>query len=94
MSETVLDVAIVIAAVMMVLAAIGCIVRLIRGPYMLDRVVALDVFAAVVVGLTILGAVRTGQAVMIDVGLAIALVSFVATMAVAHFMEERGTDDA
>jgi multicomponent Na+:H+ antiporter subunit F len=93
MTAITFDHVIVVASAALVLAAAGALVRVLRGPYTLDRVVALDVLAAIVVALTVTAALRSRQAVLIDVGLAIALVSFVATIALAHFMEERGHDD-
>lgn len=82
-----------VASALLAAAAVMATVRLLRGPGLLDRVVALDVIAAVVVAQAIVAGVRTNQAVLIDVGLAIALVSFLATIAAAHFVEERSHRD-
>lgn len=90
MSADWIEVSTTVASVLLAAAAVMAIVRLLRGPQLLDRVVALDVIAAVVVAQAIVAGMRTGEAVLIDVGLAIALVSFLATIAAAHFVEERG----
>jgi multicomponent Na+:H+ antiporter subunit F len=89
---SVVDAALLVAAISLVISGGLTFSRLVRGPGMLDRVVALDVLAALVVALTVVAAIRTGESALIDVGLTIALVSFVGTIAVAHFVEERGRD--
>ncbi len=68
-------------------------IRLIRGPSLLDRVVALDLLSFIAVGLIVLVVIESGQSVLIDVGLGVALVAFVATVAFAQFLEMEGRDE-
>lgn len=82
-----------VAYATLLLAAAGAVIRLGLGPRLLDRVVAIDVLAAIIVGLLVVAAVRADERSLIDVALAVALVSFVGTVAVAHFVEERRRDD-
>lgn len=65
------------------------LVRLVRGPHFADRVVAVDLLATLAVAFLGVFAVGVDQPVLIDVGLALALVSFVATVAFARFIERR-----
>ncbi len=62
-------------------------VRVVRGPSLADRVVALDVCAVTIVGVAIAYAVGTGLAVFVDVALAIALIAFLGTVAMARAIE-------
>lgn len=75
-------------AVALVLAAW----RLLRGPTLADRAVALEVAAAAVLGLLLLAAVRRDEATFVDISLLVALVSFVTTLAFARYLTERNSD--
>ena len=66
--------------------------RVVVGPSDADRVVALDAIAATIVASAVLYAIRTGLAVFVDVALAIALVTFVGTVALAHAIETGGAE--
>jgi multicomponent Na+:H+ antiporter subunit F len=71
--------------------AVGLVViRLVRGPTVADRVVALDVLSAVSIGFIATYTVATGAAALLDAALVVALVAFVATVAFARFIERRG----
>ena len=62
-------------------------VRLVRGPGLANRVVALDVIAVLGAALTALFAIQFGQRVFLDVTIVLALVSFVGTVAFAYYIE-------
>lgn len=62
--------------------------RLVRGPTLLDRVVALDLMATLAVGLIAVYAVVTDQAVFLDAAIVLALIAFLGTVAFAHFVEK------
>ena len=72
-------------AVAMMLAAI----RLIRGPSLPDRVVALDLISILAAGITAIYAIASGQAVFLDVATILALVSFLGTVAFARYVEKQ-----
>lgn len=63
-------------------------IRLLIGPSTPDRVVAFDVMAAFVIALLGLFAIWTGHSLFIDVGLSIAIVIFLATVALARYLEK------
>ena len=90
MMGPILGTAIDLALLLLTLAILGAFVRLARGPSLADRVVALDVIAATIVSSAVLYALQTGLAVFIDVALAIALVAFLGTVALAHAIEAGG----
>lgn len=64
-------------------------VRLVRGPDAADRIVALDLISVLVVAFLAALAVRTGEAAVLDVAIAYALVAFLGTVALARWRERR-----
>ena len=72
------------------LAAVLALVRLIRGPSLPDRVVALDLIAVIGVAICGLAALAWKLTVFLDVALLLALISFVGTVAFARYLEWRG----
>ena len=62
-------------------------VRLVRGPGLANRVVALDVIAMLGAALTAVFAIQFDVRVFLDVTIILALVSFVGTVAFAHYIE-------
>ena len=90
MTGPLFETAITLALGLLTLAVVAAFVRIVRGPSLADRVVALDLVAASIVAAALLQALRTGLAVFIDVALAIALVSFLGTLALAWAIEAEG----
>ncbi len=78
---------------MLTAAMLLAFVRLVYGPAAPDRVVALDLIAAIVVAITALYAVVTNQPVLLDVAIGIALITFLGTIAFAQYIERRARDD-
>jgi len=65
-------------------------VRLLRGPTLADRVMALDVLVIAAVGGVALVAWQTGRAVFLDVAVAVAMVTFISAVALAWYLERKG----
>ncbi len=71
----------------LILLGIGlCLVRLLRGPELADRIVAGDTIALQVVGLVILLTVRLGSDAYIDVAMTVAVIGFVTAIAFSQFI--------
>lgn len=68
-----------------------CLVRLVRGPSVPDRIVALDALLLVVVAGIAVGAAVTGDGDYLAVLVAVSLLGFVGTVTVARFVERRGS---
>lgn len=64
--------------------------RLVLGPSLPDRVVALDLIAIMAVGLTAVYAVHADQPALLDAAIAMALVAFLGTVALARYLLRRG----
>jgi multicomponent Na+:H+ antiporter subunit F len=71
-------------------AAFLCVVRLVRGPSLADRIVALDALLIVIVSGIAVDAARTGVGTYLEVLVVAALLGFVGTVNVARFIESRG----
>jgi multicomponent Na+:H+ antiporter subunit F len=80
------------AALTFVLPSLGialalAFARLLRGPSLPDRVVALDLMTVLAMGIIAVYGIGADQSVFLDVALVLALVSFVATIAFASYVE-------
>jgi multicomponent Na+:H+ antiporter subunit F len=80
-----------IALTLVGLALFLTALRLFRGPTLADRVVALELIASLLVGITAVLAIVGQQAILIDVGIALALVGFLGAVAFARYIEKGTT---
>ncbi len=72
------------------LAAVAGAIRLLIGPTLADRVVALDVVLISLMGAIAVDAARTGQLTYLNLLVVIAIVGFTATVAASRFIEHEG----
>jgi multicomponent Na+:H+ antiporter subunit F len=80
--------------VVMVMLSVGlflAFVRLVRGPSLPDRVVALDLTATLVVGVIVVYSLATRQPVLLDVAMVMALVGFLGAVAFAYYVKRGAT---
>jgi len=68
-------------------ALIVTFIRLVKGPTLPDRVVAMDLIGVLVVGLIVVLAGRSGVRATLDAAIVIALVGFLGTIAYATYVE-------
>lgn len=73
----------------LVIAIIFIFLRLVQGPSLPDRVVALDLLSSMGIVIMSTYAVATNQPLFLDVALVVALVSFLGTVAFAFYMSQR-----
>jgi multicomponent Na+:H+ antiporter subunit F len=90
----ILQTAVNVSFVMVVVGVAFAFVRLIKGPSLPNRVVALDMMNVLIVSFCGLYAIRAGDAAFVDVAIVLALVGFLATVALARFVERRVTRNA
>ena len=62
-------------------------IRMLKGPTIADRIVALDLVTILMVAITSLLALQLDNSAYLDLGLALALVGFLATVAFARYLE-------
>lgn len=67
-------------------------VRLLIGPTLPDRVVALDLMATIAAGAICLYAMLTDRYLFTDAALVLALILFLGTIAFAYYLEKKGDD--
>lgn len=84
-----LDLSIILTSVMVTLSLALAFIRLARGPSLADRVVALDMMTVTIIAVCGVVSVATGVFALLDVALVLALVGFLATVALARFAERR-----
>lgn len=84
---TTLDAALCVMGLAMTL----CFIRLLRGPSLCDRVIALDLLLTLASGVIALHALRTGQTVFLYVVIVTALIAFLGTMGFVYYIERRRT---
>ncbi|MBN2538298.1 cation:proton antiporter [candidate division WOR-3 bacterium] len=82
-----------ILIVLLVLGAFFCLYRVLRGPSIPDRVIAVDVMAVIFSSITALMGLRLRLAYLLDLSIALAIISFVATLALAKYLSGRSLDD-
>lgn len=85
-----LDVCIQISLAILSLSFFIIVVRIVRGPTLPDRVVALDMLVAVGIGFIAVIGVKTKFYLYVDIAIALGLVGFLATIAFARFILNRG----
>jgi multicomponent Na+:H+ antiporter subunit F len=81
-----LDFASLASLVLFSIALLVSVVRLVLGPSLPDRVLALDLMGTLAVGYVGVVALRTGYALYVDIAIALALAGFVSTVALARFV--------
>jgi len=63
-----------------------CLFRIIRGPTIADRMVGIDIFGILVVGICALLVIITGREFLIDIAITWAILSFIATLTLAKYL--------
>ncbi len=66
------------------------IIRILRGPTLPDRVLALDMLVSIGIAYIAVVAIKTDFSLYLDVAIALGLVGFLATVAFARYVQHRG----
>jgi multicomponent Na+:H+ antiporter subunit F len=79
-----------LAAMGLILAAMALtVIRLVRGPTLGDRIMALDLLTQLAVGFIAAYVARTGFGLYLDIAIAVALVGLLATLALTRYLLDR-----
>ena len=81
------DAILMLAGVLIFFSILFSVVRLVLGRTVVDRVVAIDTLTVISLSLVALYAHLSGRFVYLDVALVYGLLSFLAVLAVARFLE-------
>jgi len=76
-----------VALTMLSVAAGITFIRLLKGPTLPDRVIAIDLIGVLMVCLLVVTAAATEQQAFLDVAMVVALISFVGTVAYSTYIE-------
>ncbi|WP_027485940.1 cation:proton antiporter [Allorhizobium undicola] len=79
-----------IGLVLLALAFLATVYRVMRGPTLPDRVLALDMLVGIVLGFIAVFVIRSGYTLYIDIAISLGLVGFLTTVAFARFILIRG----
>ncbi|MGR9169116.1 cation:proton antiporter [Rhizobium sp. KDH_Rht_773_N] len=82
----------VAALAILCLALLVTVWRVVAGPSLPDRILALDMLTGIAIGFIAVVAVRTGFSLYIDIAIALGLVGFLATVAFARFVLSRARE--
>jgi multicomponent Na+:H+ antiporter subunit F len=66
-----------------------CLYRIIRGPSIADRMVGLDIFGILVVGICAILSIITGRHYLLDIGIAWIILSFIGTLTLAKYLQNK-----
>ncbi|SPJ33658.1 monovalent cation/H+ antiporter complex subunit F [Kushneria phyllosphaerae] len=75
------------------LSMVLCLARLVMGPSLPDRVVALELLSMIIVGIIGVHTLQSDETSFLDVAIVVALMSFLATVGFARFLERGGRRD-
>ncbi|MCC6143492.1 MAG: hypothetical protein IT368_06770 [Candidatus Hydrogenedentes bacterium] len=81
------------AMILLLIGMLCALVRLVRGPSLPDRVVALDMFSSIAVAVIAVDAIATGQVHFLRTAIVVALVVFLGTVAFAFYVQMGEPDD-
>jgi multicomponent Na+:H+ antiporter subunit F len=76
-----------VTLVMLGLALLIAFIRLVKGPTLPDRIVAMDLFGVLVVGFIVVLATSSRVRATLDAAIVIALIGFLGTVAYASYVE-------
>ncbi|WP_419913266.1 cation:proton antiporter [Hoeflea sp.] len=89
-AATLVDWAVQISLTLLCLSFAVTVYRVISGPTLPDRILALDMLVATAIGFIAVIGIKTGYTLYVDIAIALGLVGFLATVAFARFILTRG----
>lgn len=84
-----------ISLIIMPLLGCGLLItfgRVVRGPSLPDRVVALDLMATFIIAISAVYSVASGEPSYLDAAVVLALITFLGTVAFAYYLHKRGSN--
>lgn len=98
--NTVLSIVVILSLIMLSISLAGLVFRMIKGPSLHDKIVALDTFGVMLMGMTALVAIYIDTADYVVIMLLIGALAFISTVALAKYLErnviihdDRDSDD-
>lgn len=98
--NTFLDLVIILSLIILAFAMLGMVYRMVVGPTLHDKIVSLDAFGVMLMGMIALIAMNLNSTYLLVVILLIGILAFISTIAFAKFLEkgviienDRNSDD-
>ncbi len=88
-----IEAAVLVSTSMVSVALVLAFIRLVRGPSLPDRVVALELIATLTVGMIAIYDVATEQPVFLDVAIVVAMIGFLGAVAFARYIEKQAASE-
>ena len=71
------------------LSVILVFIRLLKGPELVDRVIALDLLITIGIALITVYSIRSAEAIFLDVAMIFALIAFLGTIAFSFYLDKQ-----
>jgi multicomponent Na+:H+ antiporter subunit F len=91
--ERVLEASVLLSFAVLSLSFLLTVLRVLRGPTLPDRVLALDMLVSVGIGFIAVTGIAGRVTFNVDIAIALGLVGFLATVAFARFIASRKADE-
>jgi len=89
MESTLLNIVLLISFALL-LSALGIsLLRLIKGPTISDRIVAMDLIASITMGIILVYSVLIKESMYFDIVIILSLVSFISTVAISTYLNRK-----
>ncbi len=77
----------------LILSELMVFVRFLKGPSVIDRVVALDLIVTIGIGIISIYSMITDTSNFLDIAMILALIAFLGTVAFSYYLEKRNKND-
>jgi multicomponent Na+:H+ antiporter subunit F len=71
------------------ISVILIVIRFLKGPSIVDRVIALDLIITAGIGIIAVYSMITNQPAFLDIAMILALIAFLSTVAFSYYLEKR-----
>lgn len=83
-----IDFGLSVALMLLVIVIAGTSYRALRGPHAADRLQAIDAWTTLFIAVIVIASVILEEHALMDIAMALALFSFVGTLAIARFLRQ------
>ena len=73
----------------LVISVVLVLIRLFKGPQVVDRVIALDLIITIGIALITVYSIRSAEALLLDVAMIFALIAFLGTIAFSFYLDKQ-----
>ena len=77
----------------LILSELMVFFRFLKGPSVIDRVVALDLVVTIGIGIISIYSIITDTSNFLDIAMILALIAFLGTVAFSYYLEKRNKND-